>query len=362
MIAQALADPAMMAGLGLEAWDRLLREARATQLIARLAWVVRTQALAAQLPEVVRDFLLAHEDLATAQAEAVRYEAAEILGALKPVGCPVVFLKGSAYILAGNAARHGRLLGDIDILVPQEHLRDAELMLKLAGWTNAQYSEYDQQYFRKWMHELPAMQHIKRRTTLDVHHTILPPTARSKPSPGMLLADAKPIDGIAGALTLSDTDMLIHCATHLFHEGEFEKGLRDLHDFNVLLFARADTDRGRQLAERGMELDLAWPLYLALRYNSKVFADATGDAPMAILESRLEPSRVVLAAFDAMFARAFLPHHPLYRGPAIDFARWLLYIRSHWLRMPPHLLAYHLGRKALLRLRADDEEAESRPN
>jgi hypothetical protein len=35
-------------------------------------------------------------------------------------------------------------------------------------------------------------------------------------------------------------------------------------------------------------------------------------------------------------------------GPAI--ARQLLYVRSHWLRMPPGLLALHLSRKALRRI------------
>ena len=30
-------------------------------------------------------------------------------------------------------------------------------------------------------------------------------------------------------------------------------------------------------------------------------------------------------------------------------ARWLLYVRSHWLRMPPLLLARHLLRKSLRR-------------
>lgn len=28
------------------------------------------------------------------------------------------------------------------------------------------------------------------------------------------------------------------------------------------------------------------------------------------------------------------------------FALWLLYVRAHWLRMPPHLLTVHLTRKA----------------
>lgn len=33
----------------------------------------------------------------------------------------------------------------------------------------------------------------------------------------------------------------------------------------------------------------------------------------------------------------------------VGASRWLLYVRSHWMRMPPHLLAQHLPRKAVQR-------------
>jgi hypothetical protein len=39
-----------------------------------------------------------------------------------------------------------------------------------------------------------------------------------------------------------------------------------------------------------------------------------------------------------------LPNEEGLREP---LARALLFLRGHWLRMPAHLLAYHLGHKAL---------------
>jgi hypothetical protein len=52
---------------------------------------------------------------------------------------------------------------------------------------------------------------------------------------------------------------------------------------------------------------------------------------------------------DRLVARIVLTDRPRHLGPAT--ARHLLYIRSHWLRMPPLLLARHLATKAALRLR-----------
>jgi len=50
--------------------------------------------------------------------------------------------------------------------------------LMLEGWVSGHRSAYDQRYYRKWMHEIPPMTHIRRQTVLDLHHNILPETAR----------------------------------------------------------------------------------------------------------------------------------------------------------------------------------------
>ena len=43
---------------------------------------------------------------------------------------------------------------------------------------------------------------------------------------------------------------------------------------------------------------------------------------------------------------ALRPVHPSCHVPGEGLARWLLFVRSHWLRMPLHLLVPHLVRKA----------------
>jgi hypothetical protein len=59
---------------------------------------------------------------------------------------------------------------------------------------------------------------------------------------------------------------------------------------------------------------------------------------------------------DTLLDHVVLPdEQPPRLGPS--FARWLLYVRSHWLRMPPWLLAGHLLHKAHKRLQARSIQA-----
>ncbi|NUP85150.1 MAG: hypothetical protein HUU30_05275 [Burkholderiaceae bacterium] len=57
---------------------------------------------------------------------------------------------------------------------------------------------------------------------------------------------------------------------------------------------------------------------------------------------------------DALWWRALRPQHPMAAPAGTSVALFLLYLRAHWLRMPPLLLARHLSIKAWRRLRGDD--------
>jgi hypothetical protein len=104
-------------------------------------------------------------------------------------------LKGAAYVAAGLPAAAGRLFNDIDLLVPREQLPQAESALMLAGWHASGLSEYDKRYYRRWMHEIPPLQHVQRDTVIDLHHAILPETARYHPDTARLRSRAVAVEG-----------------------------------------------------------------------------------------------------------------------------------------------------------------------
>jgi hypothetical protein len=197
------------------------------------------------------------------------------------------------------------------------------------------------------MHELPPLQHATRLTVLDVHHAILPPTARLKPDSAKLWAASRPVPGVAPLRVLAPVDMVLHSATHLFFNEEFSHGLRDLTDMDSLLrHFGAQPGFWDRLTTRAGELDLARPLYYALRYAKQVLSTPVPPTTLDAAASGRPPA-VLGRLMDRLFLRVLQPDHPSTADAITPFAQRALYVRAHWLRMPPLLLAYHLTHKAL---------------
>jgi hypothetical protein len=346
LLARALRQPP--AGLGLAQWDLLLRQADRADMTITLLYLVEEHGLLDAIPAQARERLEWCRVRAERHRQAVSWEVGKIRQALGAVEPRLVLLKGAAYVLAGLPAARGRLFADIDILVAHERLPQVEGALMLGGWVSSQHDAYDQRYYREWMHELPPMQHAKRQTVIDVHHAILPRTAQARPDPARLRAAALPLPGQPGLYVLAPADMVLHSAVHLFHEGEFNHGLRDLFDIHRLLL-----DFGTlpgfwdELPARARELGLERPLFYALRYAGRLLHTAVPAATRAAAEAG-RPHRLLLALMDQLFGRALLPDHPSCADRFSAGARFLLYIRGNWLRMPPLMLSRHLFHKAFL--------------
>ena len=330
-------------------WDLLVRQCRHANLLGRLH--LRLEAAGIPVPERARNHLLSGAIMAEQQHHSIRREVGHLRDSLAAIGLPVILLKGAAYVAAGLPAAAGRVFADVDILVPRARLDDAESALQLTGWQTTALDAYDQRYYRRWMHELPAMQHIFRGTALDVHHTILPPTSRLKPDAGLLIEASVEIPGLPGVRTLALPDLILHSASHLFHEGEPDNLLRDLTDLDALLRLLDGPAGWDALARRAAQLQLDGPLHLALRYSQRLLGTPVPAPLSAGLGGQAGGPRQGL--LDAIYLRALETQHPSAADGLRGIARKALYIRAHWLRMPPHLLAYHLAHKALFPPKAD---------
>lgn len=357
----ALKQPGTLSGLSPGAWDLVIRQARQADVLARIGTVAQACGVWESLPTAPRRHLASAMALATRQHTELRYEVVEIARALAAVGLPVVLLKGAAYTMAGLDASRGRMVSDVDILVPRQRLADVESALMMGGWVSMNRDAYDQRYYRTWMHELPPLKHMKRGTVLDVHHAIMPLTARLKPDSGLLLGSARAVGGDARIQVLCPADMVLHSAAHLFHEGDLELGLRGLVDLDALLREfSVNPTFWSELLERARALQLEWPLHQALRYAGRLLATPIpADVTEALRASpgvRIAPWRQ--RAMDALFLRALRPAHASASDAWTPAARFILYLRGHWLRMPPVMLVWHLLRKLVKSLRADPVEAK----
>ena len=236
----------------------------------------------------------------------IRWEVNRIQRALLDVVVPVVLLKGAAYVMAGLPCAQGRLAADVDILVPKEHLTLVEQALRRHGWETVELDDYDQQYYRRWMHELPPLRHRLRGTVVDLHHTILPETSRLKPDPAKLFANALPLEGTP-FFVLAPPDMVLHSAAHAFHDGELSNSLRDLLDLHDLL-SHFGKDPGfwEALPGRAQKLDLSRPLFYALRYTQRFLETPVPPAVTAAMRPAA-PSWPVLRLMDSLLDRVCCP-------------------------------------------------------
>ena len=328
-LVRALADPSSVVALDARGWTALLTVARAEQLLGTLAH--RLDGL--DFPERVAAVLADARRWAEHERRTALWEAEMARRALAPLGVPVVLLKGTAYAAAGLMAGQGRSIGDLDLLVPRAALDAVEAALLGAGWEWVKPDPYDDAYYRRWMHELPPLIHRERDRMADVHHTILPLTARPTPDAAALIADAAPLGNELS--TLLPEHMVIHAAAHLFADGDLAGGLRNLWDVDRLCreFAEADPDFYLGLVEEAFVQQLGREVLRALRIVHALFGTP--------VQLRTAPLDLRLSPFDRWCIRRLLARDGWGR-PTCPVTRLAFYLRSHRLRMPPAMLARHL--------------------
>jgi hypothetical protein len=327
LLVRALRDPA---SIGECDWAGMISAARAEQLIGSLAFRMEGRPVAPRIAGIFED---ARREAAHVRTQAL-WEAEMARRALAPLAIPMILMKGTAFHAAGFDASVGRSVGDLDIMVPRASLDAVEKALLQAGWEHVKDAEgYDDSYYRRWMHELPPLIHRTRDRMIDVHHTILPLTARPRPDAEAMIAASVQLDN--GLHILSPADIVIHAAAHLFADGDLAGGLRNLWDIDRLLreFA-ASPDFWRTLEERARLHQLHGPVARALRLAARLYATPL-DAKVA------GRPRLTDRLFEArLLARNGWGQE---KKKALRFA---FYIRGHWLRMPPLMLARHLWTKA----------------
>lgn len=344
----ALRFPRSISSLTTLEWDVLLRQARRTRVLSRIAFAARERGLLEELPEKIQDHFLAASVIAANHERTILWEINRVRRALVPLEVPIVLLKGAAYVAARLPPARGRLVSDIDIMVPERSLAAVQGALERHGWEPMKLDPYDQRYYRLWMHELAPLRHRERGTVVDVHHTILPKTSRLKPNPDKLWDNARPLER-SRLYTLAPTDMVLHSAAHLFHDGDLNLAIRDVADISDLLkHFGTEPAFWQALIPRARELDLARPLFYALRYASWLMGTPVPEQVMRAARTTAPPGPV-LAAMDYLVPRVLLPENPDQPRRNRRKAVFLFFIRSHWLRMPPLLLAAHLTRKSLKR-------------
>lgn len=327
-------------------WSLLFAEARACGLTARLSSEFAGE-IPASMPEAFHAHLVAAERQWVALAGDVLRELRPIGEALASAGTKVILLKGAAYVATDLPAARGRMFSDIDLLVEKPFLPKAEGDLMLAGWVARHLSGYDRRYYREWSHEIPPMVHLQRGTVIDLHHSLVMPTCRIRVDVKPMIDEVVPVHGEGNWFRLKDEDMVLHAASHLLLNSEFDRGLRDLWDIDILMrhFGSGMPDFGEAVLHRAERVGLGRVVRQAFTLCAQLFG-----TPL--------PRRAVIERGPVMklLGAAIGTRHPDTRSSWQTLADQLLLYRELNLRLPPTLLARHLWHKVTTAFQPEAEK------
>jgi hypothetical protein len=227
--------------------------------------------------------------------------------ALAALSCPIVLLKGTAYLAAQLPLSRGRVSSDVDLMVPRTFLEEAEESLKAHGYAFKPLRQMDERFYREWLHELPPLVHAHRQIEVDVHYGIVPRIDTLKVNFDLLFAASVPVSSSSRLRMLCPQDMFLHASTHLFRNGIYRRGLRDLLDMHDLLVQfSAMPGYWAKLLERAGMLDLRIPCFFAMRYVQALFATPIPDSVCEQV-ARWKPGLPPIGAIDWLVYRATLP-------------------------------------------------------
>lgn len=346
---ETLREPGRATTFTLADWSMLLRQARQERLVARLGILLEDAGLIATCPSRITETTRAARSLVEFHQIQIACELRRLAEGLRGLDSQLLLLKGAAYLSAALPFSRGRLMADIDVLVRRDQLSAVEQRLLDQGWQSQTLDRYDQRYYRQWMHEIPPLSHPDRGIEIDVHHSLLPLTARVRPDPELLWNACRPLPE-APFSTLAPIDMVLHRSAHLFYDGEIRGRLSELLDL-AQMFGHFGKEPSfwMELPARAEALELTRPLYYAARYCSRILHTAVPPDAQAYIERLGAPPGPVRRLMDLLVEPVLTPQLPGSAGAPVT--GWLLYVRSHWLRMPPWLLTRHLSRKAWRRFR-----------
>lgn len=319
-----------------EQWSLLFAESRSVGLQARITTALSENGHLSLLPPSLQLQVAANFERVDGFHRDVTREIRAIEIALKSLDVPRFLLKGAAYVHWQLPPMKGRFFSDIDLLVPREALPNVESILMLNGWIASDLSDYDQRYYRDWSHEVPPLTHLRRGSTIDLHHSLVMPTCRLLVDSVSMIANGKIGEG--GWWRLSDEDLLLHSVAHLLLNSEFTHGLRDLSDIDLLYrhFLDEDVDFASRLEFRAKEVGL-YPLLRSAASLANSFFRTPFPASCCKNSSTVS---------EHLLATSCSVRHPETKPSAQAFSDLVLSIREVYYRFPWDLLVKHLFHKA----------------
>ena len=356
LLIQLISERITVSSLSYTNWCDVIALSRQLGFLPFLYEKARCEEAIEFLPESVSSQLKSASLEVSRQQESINWHIKQLC-ANNPQPIKSILLKGAAYIAGNKPNAKYRLLSDIDLLVLKDAIGDAELWLFFNGFSISVSDEYDDFYYRQWMHELPPFVNSVSGMTLDLHHNILPLTSKRHIDSTLFFNKAKKVD--TNLFLPCDEDLLIHSAVHLIQDSVFNRTLRDLSDQFWLLQDYAERHESTKLLiARSNELGLSNDLAKTLTLMNLVFERQLLKEEKSLIQTELENRffwPLERYCYVTMLTQPVSSDWKLKHF----FASSILYLKSHFIKMPLGLLLKHLFVKTRKRVKTFFENEKS---
>ena len=283
----ALGEPASILSAATSStvdWERVLEIARQNRLEPLLYRGVR------RLPEggVPSGALAALKEqyLANAARNALLLRAlGRLLRALDAAGIPVIVLKGACLAELAYPERALRPMGDIDLLVREEHVDAVEPALRGIGYRITHDAPTREDLKVRHHHWIFQGDEPARGIPVEVHWSLHPPGTRFQAAIPAIWERAAPAR-LAGApaLVLSPEDLLLHLITHAARH-RFNAGVLALCDLAAVIGSSGGSLNWTSLAPRANEWQSVAEAGVMLELARELLGAQIPEATLAALRA-----------------------------------------------------------------------------
>lgn len=321
-------------------WTTLLSECRKHGLLAKGWFVLADKQLDLVVPFAVSRQFASGAKYAAKQQQTLFYELKQLESMLQRLNGPCLLLKGAAYRSLGLRVSRGRLFSDIDLLVAEDNFNEFKNALFFQGFYESEIAEYDRQYYLRWSHQNPPLQHFERDTVIDLHHHIFPVSSAEQLNIAPIFEKAQSINGSSFKVPCLE-HLFIHAAVHLFWQEESHRSVKDIIDLNQLVDDFAVPDRLLSLSAEARTIGASDAVSNVMYVLVQVFGSEVASQYLA-LTGAAAPKRFVCWCFiQTLQSKSFIS----------TLCRCLWFIRGHSLKMRWHILLYHAVAKPASGLR-----------
>jgi hypothetical protein len=215
-------------------WVEIVGLANWHQVTPALWCGLRSRGIEKELPAEAQEFLSYLHAQNVYRNDHLRRQIIETAWALNAIGVEPLLLKGGAYLLLdlfGDPG--GRILSDVDLLVPAEQLQQSWDTLLRLGY--AADSEEIERFTNRNHHHLASLSRPGDHASIEIHHRPLHDRADVFLTAEQIWQRSVPLETAGARLRVPDpTSLVLHNILHSqivdFHHGKGLACLRHLHD------------------------------------------------------------------------------------------------------------------------------------